>query len=82
MITDNNISVKEYNRISKYKDIEKEIEKMWYREASIVVKIIGAFDIIKAAEYRHIKKIPSSASPCEIHKNEFSGAAHLFRGKQ
>ena len=26
--TDNNISVKEYNKISKYKDLEIEIEKM------------------------------------------------------
>ena len=27
--TDNNISVKKYNKISKYKNLETEIEKMW-----------------------------------------------------
>ena len=28
--TDNNISVKEYNEISNYKDQETEIEKLWH----------------------------------------------------
>ena len=27
--TDNNISVEEYNKITKHKDLEIEIEKMW-----------------------------------------------------
>ena len=30
MQTDNNISVKEYNKISKYENLEIEIEKMWH----------------------------------------------------
>ena len=29
--TDNNISIKEYNKISKYRELEIEIEKMWHQ---------------------------------------------------
>ena len=46
--TDNNISVKEYNWQSKYKDLEIEIEKKnWYFKTSSVFVIEGALAMIK-----------------------------------
>ena len=37
--TDNNISVKEYNKTSKYIDLEIEIEKMWHLETTTMGQI-------------------------------------------
>ena len=45
--TGNNVSAKEYNRISKYKDLEIEIEKMWHLKINTMPVIVGALDMIK-----------------------------------
>ena len=45
--TDNNVSLKEYNKIDKYKDVEIEIEKMWHLKTTIVPVIMGALGMIK-----------------------------------
>ena len=35
--TDDSISVKEYNRIGKYKDLEIEIAEMWYLKTNTIL---------------------------------------------
>ena len=55
--TDNNISVKEYNEISKYKDLEIEIEKNWHLKTTTLPVKVGALDIIKKRTDKHINKI-------------------------
>ena len=42
-----NISVKEYNNISKYKDLEIEIEKMRHLKIAILPVIMGILSLIK-----------------------------------
>ena len=63
--TDNNISVKKYNKISNYKDLEIETEKMWHLKTTTLSVIMGALDIIKT--WKHINKISSRLY--EIQKN-------------
>ena len=58
--TDNYTSVKEYNKISKYKDVEIEIEKIWYLKVTTVPVIEGALGMIKKGTDNHINKIPGS----------------------
>ena len=62
-----NTSVKEYNRISKYKDLEIEIEKMGLFKTSTVPVLVGVLGIVKKGTVEDINKIPSS--PSEILKN-------------
>ena len=54
--TDNNISVKEYNKISKYKHMEIEIEKMRHFNPATVPVIVGALGMIRKGTDKHINK--------------------------
>lgn len=47
MPSDKNMYIKKYGKISKYKESEVEIEKMWYCKTTIIPIIIGALDTIK-----------------------------------
>ena len=44
--TDNNISIKEYNRISRYKDLKVEIEKIWHLKTATIPVVVGALGMI------------------------------------
>ena len=58
-----NISINELNEIIKYKDLEIEIEKMWYLKTSTVPVIVGALGMIKKGrDKKHINKKPGSPS--------------------
>ena len=61
----NNISVKKYNRISKYEDREK-ILKMWHFKTAIVRVILGGLVVIK--QDKHINKKAGNPSQYEIEK--------------
>ena len=79
MPRDDNISVKEYNKISKYKDLEMEIEKMWHLKTTTVLGIVWALDIIKKRTDKHINKIINSPSLYEIQKIALNRIVHLLR---
>ena len=55
--TDNNISVKEY-RISKNKDMEMKIKKIWHFKLATVPVIVGALGMIRKGIDKHIQKKP------------------------
>ena len=58
-----NVSVKEYNEISKYKDLEIEIEKMWHLKTTTMSVIMS---MIKKGADRHTNKILGSSSLYEM----------------
>ena len=68
LTADNNISVKEYNKISKYKDLDIEIEKMWHFITTTMSVIIEALCMIKRGKDEHIKKISGSSILWETKK--------------
>ena len=74
----NNISLKEVNEISKYKNLQIEIEKMWYLKTTTVPVIEGALGMIKKETDRHINGIPGSPSLYEIQKILFRGTVYLL----
>ena len=78
--TDRNISSKEFDKLSKNKDLETEIQKMWKLRASTVPVIVGALGMIKKGTEHHISTIPGDSSLQEIQKIVLLGTAHILRG--
>ena len=54
---DNNVSIKDYNTISKYKDLEIKIEKMWLLKTFPVTVIVVSQGMIKKGIDRHMNNI-------------------------
>ena len=54
--TDSYISIKEYNKISKYKDLEIDMEKMCLLKTTTVSVIVGVLGMIKKGMDKHINK--------------------------
>ena len=75
--TENNISVKECNKISRYKDLEIEIEHIWHLKTTTMPVIVGTLGMIKKGADKYINKIPSRPSQCELQKIAFSRTGYL-----
>ena len=60
--TDNNLSVKEYYKISKNRSLEIDMEEMWHLKIITVPVIAGALGMIKKGTVKHINKITESPS--------------------
>ena len=55
---DINISATEFEKLSKYKDLQIEVERMWQLKTSIIPIVVGAFGLVKQGTAKHLKKIP------------------------
>ena len=64
--TDQNIPAKEFVKLSKYKDLEIEIQRMWKLRTSTVPVIVGALDMTKKGCQRHLGTIPGETQLQEI----------------
>lgn len=76
---DCNIATKEFEKLSKYKDLEIEIEKMWKLKTRIIPVVIGALGIIKNGTKQHIERIPGNPSLRDIQKIVLLSTAHTLR---
>ena len=77
--SDRNTSLKEYEKISKCKDLEIEIQKMWHLNATIIPVVIGAIGMIKKTTEEHIEQIPENPCQHKLQKIVLNGTAHLLR---
>ena len=46
VLSDQNISLKEFQRLSKYKDVDINVTKMWKLKTKIILVVIGALGMI------------------------------------
>ena len=77
--SDRNVSLKEYEKDSKYKDLENEIQKMWHLKTTVIPVVIGSLGMIKRKSEDHIKQIPGNPCLQELHKIVLNGTAHSLR---
>ena len=77
--SDQNISLKEFQKLSKYKDIEIEVTKMWKLKTKIIPVVIGALGMIKKGTQNFIDQIPGKLSLQEMQKIVLTNTAHILR---
>ena len=76
---DTNTSRKTIEKLSKYKDLEIEIERMWGMKTSTVPVVVGALGVIKKGIEKHLSKIPGNIRIDELQKTVLLGTAHILR---
>ena len=73
-----NTSVKVAEKLSKYKDLEIEIARMWGMKTQIVPVVVGALGVIKKGIDEQICKIPGKINVTELQKITLLGSAHIL----
>ena len=77
--SDRNTSVKVAEKLSKYKDLEIEITKMWGLKTITVPVVIVALGIVKKGIEKQIDKIPGKINITELQKIALLGSSHILR---
>ena len=76
---DKNISVAEFEKLSKYRKLEIEVEKLCHMKTLTIAVVIGALGMIKKGTEKHLEKIPGSPNVAETQKIALTGTAHILR---
>ena len=66
---DKNVSVAELEKLSKYKDLEVEVGKLWHMKTVTIPAVIGALGMIKKGTEKHLERIPGRPNLAEMPKN-------------
>ena len=77
--TDQNIPAKKFDKLSKYKDLEIEIQRIWKLRTSTVPVIVGALGMIKKGCQKHLDTIPRDPQLQKIQKIVLTSTAHILR---
>ena len=77
--SDKNTSLKTYEKLSKYKDLEIELERCWKCKVKTIPVIIGATGVINKTTSKYVKEIPGTFSINEIQKTTILGTARILR---
>ena len=76
--SDQNNSLKEFQKLSKYKDLDIEVTKMWKLKTKIIPVVIGALGMIKKGTQNFIDQIPGKPSLQEMQKVVLTSTAHIL----
>ena len=69
ILADKNVSVVEFEKLSKFKDLEIQVEKLWHMKTVTIPVVIGGLSMIKKGTEKHLEKIPGSPNLAEMQKN-------------
>ena len=77
--TDQNIPAKKFDKLSKYKGLEIEIQRMWKLRTSTVPVTVGDLGMIKKGCQKHLDTFPGEPQLQEIQKIVLTSTAHILR---
>ena len=77
--TEKNTSVKVTEKLSKYKDLEIEIERMWGMKDTTIPVVIRALGLIKKGLEKYTKQIPGNIKIRELQKIALLGTSRILR---
>ena len=77
--SDQNVPVKTFDKLSKYKDLEIEIQKMWKMKAKTIPVIVGALGLVRVGTEGLLEEIPGCPKLQEIQKIVLTSTAHILR---
>ena len=76
---DKSISVAKFEKLSKYKDLEIEVEKLWHIKTVTIPVVIGTLGMIKKGTKKYLEKIPGSLNLAQMQKIALTGTAYILR---
>ena len=77
--TDRNISVKKFDKLSKYKGLQIEIERLWHLKTTAIPVVVGALGMVKEVVLTHLKSIHGEPNLQEIQKVVLISTSHILR---
>jgi hypothetical protein len=77
--SDRNTSLKTFEKLSKYKDLEIEIQKSWKVKTKTIPVIIGALGVVNKSLAKYLKELPGETTIAELQKITLLGTAHILR---
>ena len=77
--TERNTSTRTAEKLSKYKDLEIENEKMWGMNTTTIPVVLGTLGVAKKGMEKQINEIPGNISIQETQKCILLGIAHSLR---
>uniref|UniRef100_A0A0L8IGN3 Uncharacterized protein n=1 Tax=Octopus bimaculoides TaxID=37653 RepID=A0A0L8IGN3_OCTBM len=76
---DINVSDKTYQKLSKYKDLEIGIGKIWNIKTKTIPVVIGAFRMIAKEADSYLAQIPGNPKMAEIQNIVLMRTVHILR---
>ena len=76
---DKNVSSKEIEKKSKYKDLEIEIQRMWKMKTEVILIVIGALGTIKNGMENNIRNVSGAMNIKSFQKTCLLGTATILR---
>ena len=77
--SEHNTSVKVTEKLSKYKDLEIEINRIWGTKTTTIPVVIGALGLVKKGLEKYTDNIPGNINIQEVQKIALLGTAHIIR---
>lgn len=74
---DINISAKQFEKLSNYKNLQMEIERMWQLKTSVIPIVVGALVLVKRGTAKHLKKILGKQNLAEMQKILLTSTEHI-----
>ena len=77
--SERNMALKEVEKLSKYKDLEIEINRMWNMKTIVIPVVIGNLGMIRKTNDKWIKHLPGTPHIEMLQKITLLGTAHILR---